>query len=202
MSRCENRLGIRDERLTRSIVDSPIPKPYHWNRTHEILSNSFFNERERERESKEQFSSRFLSLRQFLAAFFPTNSNVLKSNRNRFTDHHRCTIGQSLEELLGRQLWFSHTVPGFPSIFSVRGARNLSIDPFPERDLSWIPSKHPWLQVDWPPPSGLVIGINSPPLLLCSRLFVLCIPRIRSFQFWILFRRGRTGIPTCDRLNL
>lgn len=120
-----------------------------------------------------------------------------------------------VEELLGQQ--FSHTVPGSASIFSVRRAQpTKSVHRSVSREISFARWEYPELELEQASltPSGLTSAVRtrdrnkfslSPPLPLRSRLFVLCIPReprIRSFQFWILFRRGRTGIPACDQLNL
>lgn len=217
MSRCENRLGIRDEHLTRSTVNSRI-RPYYDNRTHKILSSFLQKEKnQRKRTSRPATSFHSISSRSFdnlpLRYFPTTNSNVLKSNADRTaTGHHRC-VGQFLEgRRTVRPTVFpyhsptirSDSIPGGGGYFlgsrSAHNRRNPSVDPR-EICFAWwmgmIPSQAragaSILQVDWPPPSPLVIGINS-------RLFVLCIPREshvfedRSFQFWILFRRGRTGI--------
>lgn len=156
MSRCENRLGIRDEHLTRSTVNSRI-RPYYDNRTHKILSSFLQKEKnQRKRTSRPATSFHSISSRSFdnlpLRYFPTTNSNVLKSNADRTaTGHHRC-VGQFLEgRRTVRPTVFpyhsptirSDSIPG-GGIFSVRGARTIDEIRPSTRERSVLPGEWVW----------------------------------------------------------
>lgn len=179
MSRCENRLGIRDEHLTRSTVNSRI-RPYYDNRTHKILSSFLQKEKnQRKRTSRPATSFHSISSRSFdnlpLRYFPTTNSNVLKSNADRTaTGHHRC-VGQFLEgRRTVRPTVFpyhsptirSDSIPGGGGVFSRFEERAQSTKSVrrPERDLFCLVNGYdPIPSSSWSkhPPSGLTSAVTT-----------------------------------------